>query len=277
MEYMIWLQNIRQSLGSFSTTFWMKVTAFGQPLITFMLLATVYWCISKKAGQFIAWNVAIGCVLNQCLKNIYKIERPWIRDSRIIPAKEAATGATGSSFPSGHTTRAMAVWGTFGYWYKKKRSQIWCLGYVVVFLVALSRLFLGVHTIWDVLGSVVVGMITLIVVNELMLWTGRNIGRKCFLALVVLVVMIIITLATRISENTGSAIGLILGYMLETMFVKFKPNGSVGIRVIRLIVGQAGLIFVLFCLTGFGGFIYNFIIGFYIMFLYPAIFKKMGL
>lgn len=50
--------------------------------------------------------------------------RPWIRDSRIVPAGDSKVAATGYSFPSGHTMCATAMYGTTAVWQRKKRKWL---------------------------------------------------------------------------------------------------------------------------------------------------------
>ena len=75
----------------------------------------------------------------------------------------------------------------------------------------------------------------------------------------------------------GTAFGIVSGYIMEVLFVKLKPKGSIGIRIIRFFIGACGLLFIMNCLGGFGAFVNNFIVGFYIIYLYPAIFSKLNL
>ena len=60
----------------------------------------------------IGLSVAAGGIINQLAKNIMCINRPWIKDSRVVPDPVALKGATGYSFPSGHSQTAMSVYGT---------------------------------------------------------------------------------------------------------------------------------------------------------------------
>lgn len=69
---------------------------------------------------------------------------------------------TGSSFPSGHTITAVAVYGLLAVWLWRYRSPGWALvagGWVVI--VALSRVYLGVHYPSDVLAAGVLGVLWL--------------------------------------------------------------------------------------------------------------------
>lgn len=68
------------------------------------------------------------------------------------------------SFPSGHATAAMALYGFFFYIVlKHNRSNLKKLSLtffvLIIFLVGASRLYLGVHYFWDILVGYIIGLI----------------------------------------------------------------------------------------------------------------------
>ena len=95
MTYLLLLQKIREASAGVLTPFMLEITSLGESLVTYLLLAAVYWCMDKRVGQLMAWNVSVGCWLNQWTKRLWKVERPWVRDARIIPVEEAVAGAGG--------------------------------------------------------------------------------------------------------------------------------------------------------------------------------------
>jgi len=72
---------------------------------------------------------------------------------------------TSFSFPSGHTMVAVAFYGLISILLWRKRQYAWAiLAGVWVFLVGLSRIYLGVHYPSDVLASLAVGTIWLVLI-----------------------------------------------------------------------------------------------------------------
>ncbi len=73
------------------------------------------------------------------------------------------------SFPSGHSAVAVALYGYITYLLlketvgRKLRTNILFTGIFLVFLIGLSRLYLGVHFLSDVLGGYLIGLIWLII------------------------------------------------------------------------------------------------------------------
>lgn len=90
------------------------------------------------------------------------------------PLTEALYLETSSSFPSGHATMAMALYGFIFYtiWTHEKHHLknpfIIFLG-ILILLVGASRLYLGVHYLSDVLAGYVIGL--------LWLWISHSISK----------------------------------------------------------------------------------------------------
>lgn len=95
---------------------------------------------------------------------------------------EAVLAEHSWSFPSGHTTVAVAFYGFLGYllirfssrW--KYRVNVLFAVLILAFLIGLSRVILGVHYLSDVLAGYLIGMLWLIIgvsLNEWLLSTGR--------------------------------------------------------------------------------------------------------
>lgn len=112
ISYLLFLQRARIACGGIFDQLFLYITEFGVNPIAMLVFAWLYWCVSKKVGAAVGWNIGIACSFNSTIKEFFKIDRPWIRDARVTPVDEAVAGAPGYSFPSGHTTRATAVWGT---------------------------------------------------------------------------------------------------------------------------------------------------------------------
>ena len=137
------------------------LTYFGGVYGFMVLSIIIFWCIDKRCGYFMLSLGFLGTVINQFLKIIFRIPRPWVLDPSFEPVESAVADAGGFSFPSGHTQNVFATFGGVFAWTKKTWLKILCA--VMIVLVAFSRMYLGVHTPLDVGVSVVIGIVLLLV------------------------------------------------------------------------------------------------------------------
>lgn len=129
-------------------------------LIGISFLGMVYWLVrGDRIEAFrIVSIVIVTLVGTQVLKLLHRIDRPLI---------DASLDATTFSFPSGHASGALALYGLTAYvLYRKKQSKVvifilLCL----VLAVSLSRVILNVHYFSDVLGGWLVAL-TMIALSE---------------------------------------------------------------------------------------------------------------
>jgi undecaprenyl-diphosphatase len=117
-----------------------------------LLLATWFWY--RKAHYWLVVvlvSVPGGMLLNVALKNLFRRARPSLED----PLLTLAT----YSFPSGHTAAATVFYGLLACYLVRRvhrwpaRAAIVAACVLMVMLVALSRMYLGVHYLSDVLAA----------------------------------------------------------------------------------------------------------------------------
>ena len=141
------------------------ITNFGG-IVCLVILAILSFVIikNKKIGLAIIGNLGISAFLNYILKII--LQRPRPTGYRLIEE-------TGYSFPSGHSMASMAFYGFFIYLvYKNVKNKYAKWGLITVLslliiLIGLSRVYLGVHYLSDVLGGFLVTISYLIIYIQL--------------------------------------------------------------------------------------------------------------
>lgn len=169
IDILLGLQDFRNGSGAFLAGFLSKMTWLGEMSTVVVIMALIYWCISKDFGTYLMMGWSGNRLVNGMLKVTVCAYRPWIRDARIVPYGDSMTTATGYSFPSGHTMNAASVYG--GGAVRKDLPQASCvLLAITVLLVAFSRNYLGVHTPQDVLVGIVVGTLVMFLTVKLMQW-----------------------------------------------------------------------------------------------------------
>ena len=299
IQLLLWLQEIR---GSFLDSVLLEVTDFVVSPAMYIFVAVLYWCFNKGAATFIAMNLSSGMLVNQLVKNIFCVYRPWIRDPRVMPLEAAKVNATGYSFPSGHTQIAASEFLSVARW-QKKRLWIVILCVLMTVLVMFTRMYLGVHTLQDVLVSFLLSLVILFLNAKLLKWVEGG-GKRDITVLVVGLLMTVAMLAftalksypcdvvdgkllvdpahmiTDCYAAAGCASGFLIGWFLERRFLHFKTDVSGKVRFGRAIFGSV----VLYVCAAFargamtnlhanwGEYVFFFFAFVYILFIYPAIF-----
>lgn len=256
MQFLRFLESIRTGVGDF---FFATVTHMGEEVFFLAIAILFYWCISKRQGYYILITGVVGSVINQWLKILCRIPRPWIIDPNFKPVGDAVAEATGYSFPSGHTQNIAGTWGCIGRYNKQKWVKI--LSVSIILLVAFSRMYLGVHTPLDVTVSLGVAA-ALVFAFHFVFRTEQSVNKYMFWVMIGSVVFsigfIIYTfllpengfateadLANLLSAKknaatlTGCLFGLALVYPLDRYVIKFDTKGRWYSQVIKFVVGVA--------------------------------------
>ena len=108
MTFLYFLENIRIPILN---DLMLAVTYLGDEIAFLVVALILFWCCDKRAGYYLLSVGFLGTILNQFMKLWFRIPRPWVLDEDFTIIEQAREGASGYSFPSGHTLRAV---GTFG-------------------------------------------------------------------------------------------------------------------------------------------------------------------
>ncbi|MEA5026890.1 MAG: phosphatase PAP2 family protein [Erysipelotrichaceae bacterium] len=149
------------------------VTQIGSEMFLMVAALVILWCVNKKWGYYLLLVSSLGTTVNQFLKNYFMVPRPWVKDPSFTIVEEARAGATGYSFPSGHTQSATGFLGGMARISTKKRYRFFFI--FLVLLVGFSRMYLGVHTFQDVAVSWLIGTLLVIILYPLLNTQEKNI------------------------------------------------------------------------------------------------------
>ena len=238
MEFLKLLESIR---GDIFTIINLAMTKMGEEIVIFAILCLIYWCINKKLGYQISFSYLIAGFLINALKIIVKIPRPFVKDSSLTPVKGALKHATGYSFPSGHTQAATSVYGTIAIYFRKKNILISILLFIPILLVAFSRMYLGVHTPYDVLAGFAIAILVNVIINYF--FTNYLLDSSHYRVVLLVVTIFAFGLMLlgayqmvyeNVSFNDGSdclkigsaILGFIIGWYIEVSKVNFRENGT---------------------------------------------------
>ena len=167
------LQEWRNGAGGILTDFLAKMTFLGELNSALVIMALIYWCVSKELGSYLLMGWSGNRLVNGALKVTVCAYRPWIRDARILPYGNSISTATGYSFPSGHTMNGATVFGG-GAMRKELPGILRIVLGLILALIAFRRLFLGVHTPQDVLVGAGAGLLVMWLTLKLMRWVDSH-------------------------------------------------------------------------------------------------------
>lgn len=266
ITYLLWLQDLRNSMNDAWTPFFEWLSLFGVRGILF-LPAVLYWCIDKKKGLFVFYALKISHAINSVVKLTACVYRPWVRDPRVIPAGDSIKTATGYSFPSGHTMMATPVYGALAFCTKNKLLR---LILVLAFLITgFSRNYLGVHTPQDVLVGFALGLLSVYISKWVFEYLDKH-PEKDLHVMIISALFGILTLVyvsfksypmdyvdgkllvdpvTMTIDAWGDAGGLpalILAWYIESRFIKFTPTGINAKGVILAAIGLIPLYWIVY-------------------------------
>ncbi len=145
MELLYWFETIRTPALDAAMSL---VTRLGEETFFMVAALFVFWCVDKRRGYYLLAVGFTGTLINQWLKIVCRVPRPWVRDPHFTIVESARHGAAGYSFPSGHTQSAVGVFGGVARF--TRRWWLRCVCLVLLVLVSVSRMYLGVHTPADV-------------------------------------------------------------------------------------------------------------------------------
>lgn len=140
-------------------------------VIGLTLLSAGSFYIHKHAARILPLFVAMGgsAITTYLIKHLFYRARPIV---------EALYFETNSSFPSGHATAAMALYGFLLYtiWKHDKhhlKNPLIIFLFTLIVLVGISRLYLGVHYLSDVLAGYFIGFVWILIslaIPKLKIW-----------------------------------------------------------------------------------------------------------
>ena len=268
------LRHIQSIANPFFDFLFQLITMCGEQIVLISIISIIYWALDKKFGEYIAYSVLTSVLLNNAVKDIFKMKRP-IGDEGIRTLREKT--ATGYSFPSGHTQSSASFYGAMAIYLKKKAMYI--IATIMIILIGFSRLYLGVHYPKDVIVGGILGVLTSLICYKLY----NRFENKMLLYVITFIVFIpALTFAHSADfiKGMGTYLGFVIGMYIEKKYVNFSIEGSTTVKVIRVLLGilillvlQVGLKAIFPSETIFS-FIRYALISFVGIGIYPMIFKK---
>jgi len=183
----LWLQQFDAPL---LIDFFLMITHFGGKTFFLALLSALLFLVHLDKGFMILQAVLITILVTLGLKVSFNLPRPyhvhaavqlwdddlqalslpyndqsgedfWAlpQDAAIQYFRDAKLHTWG--FPSGHTSMAMVFWGSLAFLFRRRWLQAICFS--MILLVPLSRMYLGVHFLADIISGYVLGASLLLI------------------------------------------------------------------------------------------------------------------
>jgi membrane-associated phospholipid phosphatase len=254
-----WLQNSYPQLEAF----FYYISELGIEEFYLAIMPLIYWCIHKRLGRHLAIVFLISVMLNAIGKQALRTPRPYWLDSSLGLAAEDTYGV-----PSGHAQLATTTYLFVAGWVRKR--WVWLVAIVMVILMAISRMYLGVHFWHDTVVGFLMGVLVLVayVLWQRYLARGFNkqiLGYRLMFAVALPVVLALIYGLIRLligeadmgvawsayvaeaevasietaATGFGALLGTCVGLLLETSRVRFRVDGAIWKRALRYVVGLA--------------------------------------
>ncbi len=251
MDFLYFLEGLRTP---FFDALFSIITRLGEETFFIVLALLVSWCVDKRMGYLVLTVGFFGTVANQFLKLACRVERPWVLDQNFRIVESARAGATGFSFPSGHTQNAVGTYGVVGLSVKRRWIRLLCL--LAVILVPFSRLYLGVHTPLDVGVAALTAALLIALFIIIFKYIDRRPGAMYILFGAMLASSAAFLLYSHFfafpqdtdaanllegQKNAASLLGMVAGlciaYPIEKRFIKFSPSAPLPGQALKLLSG----------------------------------------
>jgi len=241
-----------------------------------LVMPTVVWCLDVRVG------LRMGLVLltSASLNNLVKLAFGWPRPYWVSAQVQGLAHESSFGLPSGHAQNALAMWGTLAIVLRRRWAVI-VLG-MLIFLISLSRLYLGVHFPSDVLGGWAIAAILLLAIawleRPLERWLvrrplGVQVLAPITLSLGLLVAGLLVAQRTAdrvvpakwtaaasqafpdeppidpqspdgVVSASGTLLGLGVGAVLLRSWGRFSATGPTGQRLARMVAGLLGILLI---------------------------------
>lgn len=271
--------NIHHFLQQFDHAWWtilmQTVSDLGTRNFYLLVVLVVMFSIEYRKGFLAVQALMWANFFTIWLKDWLNMPRPYHVDADLkifeLNTEEVRlTGASAKSFfgsidsvaleqiragaeidngiPSGHTSTAVSFFGTMALSFRRNWLTIICLSFII--LTIISRMYLGMHFLADILAGLSLGLIPILIIYFLLfrngglaLWKAYEIIQNKLWVIVLFAPLLLLLLPQTATATVGQIIGLNLG-VWATSRKGFPNSGAVWWkRLLRFIV--AVLMFIL--------------------------------
>lgn len=252
-----WLQTTYPQIAGFMSF----ISALGSEEFFLLVMPFFYWSLDKRLGKNLGYLFLISITINPILKNAFRQPRPFWLDPSLQMGE-----ADGYGLPSGHVQYTTVLYLFLATWVR--RWWMWLLAFVMIGLMALSRVYLGLHFPTQALAGFLAGALILagyLILRRIFLprYSKRNLGSRLLMVVLMPLILAAVYLGlvlllgrpdpdvawaaylpaaeTDAREGVATGIGALLGFgvgmVFESSRVRFRTEGSIGRRLGRYLLG----------------------------------------
>ncbi len=129
-----------------------SVVSIGIPVLVLLISELRKDQSTRKKVIIVLVCLGFSGIMSSTVKNMVQKPRPFVIDSRI----EKLSGGGSYSFPSGHTTEAVCAAAIMIFTFRNWYVWFFYLGWALTIMY--SRMALGVHDIFDLMGGIAIGL-----------------------------------------------------------------------------------------------------------------------
>ena len=232
--------------------FMLGITYFGDEIAFLAMALILMWCADKRTGYFVLSVGFLGTIANQFMKLWFRIPRPWVLDGNFTILEQAREGASGYSFPSGHTQSSVGTFGAIAAITKNKLIRY--ISITIAILVPFSRMYLGVHTPLDVCVAAAMALLLIFVLKPLIVGDNRRVF-PVFLGIMVAVTVGFLCFVefypfpSDIDPHNmesglknaytllGSILGLIVVYVVDEKWLHYPTEAVWWAQILKVAIG----------------------------------------
>jgi len=233
-----WVESIRTPGLSI---FFENISLAGYPtfLILFISFGYFYWSPSRFSR--VAMMLFISGLINAFLKDFFQDPRPAI-ELMLDPKVGTSYG-----WPSGHAQVAVTLWGLLAYELKDKWISIGAV--TIIFLIAFSRMYLGVHDLGDVISGLLIGALILAIWHFAVIYKiYESLNKKSWL-LLILVFQVFFYISYPVHEGHEASLwflGVMTGWFIGHSEINFAEGfiKKTFLSLASLVIVFFGMVFI---------------------------------
>lgn len=224
LEFLInpnWVLKFR---SEFFTSFFSIFPLFATDYFYVACISIGYWSYYKRIWSALGFLVPCVTLINWILKYLFRVDRPdYVL--HLLNVKDPF------GFPSGDVMVAYIFWVRLFFEAKYIHQKIFCILFLIC--ISASRIYLGVHSLFDVIGALFLGWLILDMWYKIDLLNPDLLQEKIYRFWLIPIylgsVYILVAGPLAIHYEVIKLIGILFGYAMSVPFIKTnfyleKPN-----------------------------------------------------